>query len=62
MADGVLFIFYIVTAIYVVFTAIFYYHWQQYGANAKVTWITYIVYLVTTVPPMFVMGVIALAI
>ena len=61
LGDGVTLVFYLIAAIYVVFTAVFYYHWQQYGTNAKVTWITYIVYFATTIPPMIVLGLITLS-
>ena len=62
LSDGVLFVFYVVIAIYVVFTAVLYYHWQQYGTNAKVGWITGVTYLCTTVPLVCLMGILALTI
>ena len=43
-------LFLLVVGAYVIFTAVFYYHWQQYGTNARITWLTYILYLVTTLP------------
>jgi tellurite resistance protein TehA-like permease len=58
----VLFAFYIATAIYVIFTGIFYYHWQAYGTNKKTTWTTYVVYLATTLPLMTIMGLLAITI
>jgi len=54
--------FYFVLGIYAVFTAILYYHWQSYGTDAKVTSLTYIVYLATTVPLLIVMGLMVLII
>ena len=61
LADGVTLIFYVVAIIYVIFSGVFYYHWQEYGTNSKVTWITYVLYLLTTLPPMIILGLIALA-
>lgn len=54
--------FYFVLGIYAVFTAIFYYHWQTYGTNAKVTGITLLLYFLTTIPLLIAMGVIVLII
>lgn len=61
-ADGILFTLYAVVAMYVIFTAIFYYHWQQYSSNQRVTWITFAIYLGTTLPITFVMCILALTI
>lgn len=62
LGDGVLFVFYAIAAIYVIFTAILYYHWQQYGTNVKVNWITGIVYLATTLPLILIMSILAFTI
>jgi len=62
LGDGVLFVFYAIAAIYLIFTAILYYHWQQYGTNAKVTWITGVVYLATTAPILLLMSLFAFTI
>jgi len=62
LGDGVLFIFYAIAAIYLIFTAILYYHWQQYGTNVKVNWITGVTYLATTLPLMFIMTILAFTI
>jgi hypothetical protein len=62
LGDGVVFIFYAIAAIYLIFTAILYYHWQQYGTNIKVNWITGVAYLATTVPLMFIMTILAFTI
>ena len=62
ISDGTLMVFYLVTAIYIIFTAILYYHWKQYSTDAKVGWITGVVYLCTTLPLVIIMGVLALAI
>ena len=61
-SDGILFTFYAVAAIYLIFTAVIYYHWQQYGTNVKVNWITGITYLATTLPLMFIMAILAFTI
>jgi len=62
LSDGVLFVFYAVVAIYVIFTAIMYYHWQQYGTNVKVTWITGVTYLATTLPLVLIMSILVFTI
>ena len=62
IGDGVVFIFYVITAIYLIFTAILYYHWQQYGTNVKVNWVTGVVYLASTVPLMLIMSILAFTI
>jgi hypothetical protein len=61
-SDGILFTFYAVAAIYLIFTAVMYYHWQQYGTNAKINWITGVVYLATTLPLLFTMTILAFTI
>ena len=45
-----------VLGVYAIYTAILYYHWQTYGTDAKVTNLTLILYFVTTLPLLFVMG------
>ena len=62
LGDGVLFVFYAIAAIYLIFTAILYYHWQQYSTNAKVTWITGVLYLATTAPLLLLMSLFAFTI
>lgn len=44
-----------VAAIYVVFSAILYYHWDTYGTDKKITATTLIVYFATTIPLLLVM-------
>jgi hypothetical protein len=46
-------------AAYAVFTAIFYYHWNEYGLNKQVTSLTLILYFITTLPLLGVMAVIS---
>lgn len=61
-SDGILLTFYAVAAIYLVFTAVIYYHWQQYSTNARVNWITGVAYLSTTLPLMLIMSALAFTI
>ena len=49
--------FYLVAGLYTVFTIILYYHWQQYSIDDKVSRLTYIVYLVTTLPLIGLLGI-----
>ncbi|MEK7638718.1 MAG: hypothetical protein AAB388_01015 [Patescibacteria group bacterium] len=51
-------VFYVVVGIYAIFSAILYFHWQQYASNAKVTGLTLGIYLATTVPLIILMGVV----
>jgi len=53
-----LLVFYLVLAIYVIFTGIFYYHWQAYSTDKRATYLTYVTYAVTTVPLVLMMAVI----
>lgn len=55
--DLVLFVFYLVLAAYAVFTAVFYYHWQTYGTDTKVTNYTLISYFLLTLPLLLVMSI-----
>lgn len=59
LPDFIVLLFYIMTAIYVIYSAIFYYHWQQFGTNSAVTWITFVTYTATTVPLFLIMAAIA---
>lgn len=61
ISDGVLLTFYLIAAFYLVFTAVFYYHWNQYGTDTKVTLLTAILYLITTVPLLLIAGSFTLA-
>ena len=62
LGDGITLSFYLLAAIYVVFTGIFYYHWQQYGSDKNVTWITLAAYFATTLPLMAILGILTLLI
>ena len=54
--------FYIIAGLYVLFTAVFYYHWKTYSTDEKVTNLTYVLYFITTLPLIIVMGVLLLTI
>jgi hypothetical protein len=51
------FAFYFVAGVYVIFTAILYYHWQTYATDAKVTTLTLVLYFASTLPLLLVMGI-----
>lgn len=53
------FVFYFVLAAYAIFTAIFYYHWQTYATDVKVTSYTLITYFAVTTPLIIVMAILA---
>lgn len=57
LTDAVTLGFYFIVSIYAVFTAIFYYHWQSYGTDTKITGLTLVLYFVTTVPLLTIMGI-----
>ena len=44
--------FYLIAAVYIVFSAIMYFHWNAYSTNKSVNSITLILYLSTTIPLM----------
>lgn len=52
--------FYGVTAAYCIFSAILYYHWNEYGTDARVTRLTLISYFAITIPLLLVMGLMVL--
>ncbi len=54
--------FYLSLAAYIIFTLILYYHWKEYAPDPKVEKITYIIYFATTVPLLFVLGILTLLI
>lgn len=55
-----LLVFYVVAAVYLIFTIIFYYHWNQYSVNLKMTTLTYLLYSLTTLPLILALAKIAL--
>ena len=52
--------FYFVVGIYCIFTAILYYHWNEYGTDRAVTRLTLISYFATTIPLLLIMGIMVL--
>lgn len=54
--------FYLMMIFYIIFTAILYYHWNNYSVDPGVTKITYIFYLIITVPLITILGIITLII
>jgi hypothetical protein len=62
LSDGVLLVFYAIAIIYLIFTGVLYYHWQQYSTDIKMNWITGIAYIATTLPLMLIMSILALTI
>lgn len=54
--------FYLVLGAYVIFSAIFYYHWSTYGTDVKVTMYTLVTYFVTTIPLLIMLGSLVLVI
>jgi hypothetical protein len=48
--------FYLLVIVYVIFTVVFYYHWQSYSMDRKATLQTYLAYFVITVPLLAIMG------
>lgn len=48
--DVLLLLFYGLVVVYVIFTAILYYHWQTYSTDPKMNFLTFVIYFATTVP------------
>jgi len=55
-----LFGFYLITLLYVIFTAILYFHWMQYALNERVRGLSLILYFGTTIPLISTIGLITL--
>lgn len=54
--------FYVAAAIYLMFSIIMYYHWNEYSTDKAVSRITTIIYLATTIPLVIILGVMTLVI
>lgn len=54
--------FYFAAAIYLIFSIILYYHWNEYSTDKAVSRITTIIYLATTVPLIIILGIMTLVI
>lgn len=48
--------FYLLVIAYVIFTVVFYYHWQSYSMDRKAALQTYLAYFVITLPLLAIMG------
>ncbi len=55
-------IFYITTIVYIIFSIIVHYHWNEYSVDEKITRLTLILYYSTTLPLMILMGIMVLII
>jgi hypothetical protein len=53
--------FYLVTALYGIFTFIIYYHWKEYSIDPKVSKITAILYTILTAPLIAALGLLTLS-
>lgn len=49
--------FYLLTIVYLVFTAVLYFHWQQYSINTSISKTTALLYLCSTLPLIVILGV-----
>ena len=56
LPDIIMLFFYIIAAIYIVYSVILHYHWKEYGTNKAVTLITLTTYGLTTVPLILIMA------
>lgn len=52
----VLLAFYVLTGFYLIFTAILYFHWNEYSVSKAVSRLTAITYLIITLPLLTIMG------
>ncbi len=51
--------FYLIAIIYAIFTAVLFYHWQNYSMSRLVTTQTYLAFALTSLPLLAIMAVIA---
>lgn len=51
-----LLVFYLVVGFYVIFSAVLYYHWDTYATDNRVTGTTLIIYALSTIPLLIIMG------
>lgn len=49
-------VFYLIAIFYIIFSVIFYYHWTQYAVDKKVRNLTLLIYILTTLPLLAIMG------
>lgn len=55
-------VFYIIFGLYIIFTAILYYHWQTYATDKLVSRVTILSFFATTLPLLLIMGAVLLRI
>lgn len=53
-------IFYILLLVYVIFTTVLYYHWNNYSADKTANTITYGLYFAVTIPLILILGAVIL--
>lgn len=58
----ILLVLYFIIGIYAIFTAILYYHWNEYASYKKVTTYTLGLYFTTTLPLLIIMTILAFTI
>jgi hypothetical protein len=54
--------FYLIVGAYIIYSVILFYHWKNYGTDVKVTTVTLVTYLATTVPLIVIMSVLTVMI
>ncbi len=54
--------FYLMLLFYIIFSAIFHYHWKEYATEETVTRTTLTLYCSTTVPLLLILGIVSLII
>jgi len=57
-----LLVFYFAAIVYLIFSMIMYYHWNEYSPDNRVSKMTLVVYLITTLPFIIGLGLISLII
>lgn len=51
--------FYLILIVYVIFSAVLYYHWKEYSVDEKTTKITLLFYFILTIPLLSTLGITA---
>lgn len=59
-ADLVELSFYVLVGVYAIFTAMLYYHWQSYSSDARIEFLTLVIYFALTVPLLITMSAVVL--
>ena len=53
-------IFYVLVAVYAIYSAVLYYHWQSFSIDLKVSGFTMVLYFAGSIPLVLTMGVVLL--